>query len=162
MRLYLYLIISGVLLSSACTTKPISDYTQPLSIGDQILTVAIANTPQTQAQGLSGRASMAEHQGMVFDFRNHPLKRPGFWMQGMQFDLDIIWIKKNPETNSGYRVSAVTPQVPHPRTETNDLPLYYPPSDIDLVLEVTAGWTERNKITVGDEVKIDFESGISN
>jgi uncharacterized membrane protein (UPF0127 family) len=34
------------------------------------------------------------------------------------------------------------------------LPRYAPPSEVDMVLEVNSGWSERYKITAGNEIKI--------
>ena len=43
-----------------------------------------------QEQGLSGKSQLAQDQGMLFVFA-----QPGkyyFWMKGMNFSIDIIWI----------------------------------------------------------------------
>jgi uncharacterized membrane protein (UPF0127 family) len=67
-------------------------------------------------------------------------------MKGMKFDLDLIWIKNN-------RVIGITSNVPHPKNENDELPLYPPPSEIDMVLEVASGFSEKNNIAVGDTIR---------
>lgn len=127
-------------------------------MGNKKILVEAADTPQKKQQGLSGREKLNDNQGMLFDFPNDDGARPGFWMKDMLFDLDIIWIKNNPSTSSG-RIISITPNVPAPFKDKGlgikdkHLPLYYPPDEIDQVLEVNAGWSRENEVEVGDEVR---------
>ncbi len=115
--------------------------------------VEIADTPRTEAQGLSDRASMENSQGMLFDFGSDAAVDPAFWMPDMKFNLDMIWIYKN-------KVIGITANVPAPSCQLSavgcqkNLPLYYPPSPVNWVVEVNAGWTAENKIKTGDEVRL--------
>jgi uncharacterized membrane protein (UPF0127 family) len=87
---------------------------------------------------------------MLFDFGDNAEVRPGFWMPDMNFNLDFIWIDQN-------QVVGITPNVPKPSSPdaaTSTLPIYYPPSPVNWVVEVNAGWAEANKIKTGDEVKL--------
>ena len=97
----------------------------------------------------AGRKSMADNQGMLFEFS--PPSQPAFWMKQMNFNLDFIWIKNN-------KIIFITENVPAPVRINSQLrihlPLYYPPSTVDEVLEVNAGWAKKNNIAVGDEVKL--------
>ncbi len=103
-------------------------------------------------QGLSGKTKMADNEGMLFDFGNKE-GTPGFWMKDMKFNLDFIWIDQN-------KIVGITANVPAPvddnglKIRDNDLPTYYPPSVVNQVLEVNSGWTEKNKIKTGDEVRL--------
>lgn len=121
-------------------------YQKPLTIGSKKILVALANRDIEYSQGLSDRGQMEENEGMLFDFVDSGLAAPQFWMKGMKFDLDIIWIKNN-------RIIGIAKNVPHPKTENETLPLYSPPGDIDMVLEVTSGFSEKNNLKIGDEVK---------
>lgn len=67
-------------------------------IGGKKIRVDIADTVVTRTQGLSGRTSLAETDGMLFVFEN--ADRYGFWMKDMNFAIDIIWI--DPEKNIVY------------------------------------------------------------
>lgn len=141
------------------------NYTHKLQAGNQTLAVEIANDSQKMQQGLSGRESMSDNQGMLFDFGNQASATPAFWMKDMKFDLDFIWIQNK-------KIVGITANVPAPienwKLETptlrselrpigvgvGNLPKYYPPSPVDRVLEVNAGWAERNNVKVGDEVNL--------
>lgn len=105
----------------------------------------VAATPRARSQGLSGRGSLASDAGMLFVF-----EQPGphaFWMQGMRFPIDIIWI------NNG-QVVDVALNVPVPDGQP---PLYTPNQFATHVLEVNAGWVAARHITIGSSVTIDFD-----
>lgn len=125
-----------------------------MKIGNQTLMIDIANTEVQRAQGLSNRPTMAENQGMLFDFSGTGSFSPAFWMKDMNFNLDLIWIKNN-------KIIGITPDVPKPienwSLKIGNLPLYYSPAQepIDMVLEVNANWCQKNNIKVGDEIKVD-------
>ena len=105
----------------------------------------IVNTRQTMQTGLSGRSFMKENQGMLFDFGSQK-QTPAFWMKDMKFNLDLIWISDD-------KIIGITSNVPAPINNKN-LPTYFPPSPVNQVLEVSAGWVGRNKIQIGDKIKL--------
>ncbi len=110
-----------------------------LEIRDTSLYVEIADTPEKRRQGLSGRSKMRDDQGMLFIFDNPA--SPGFWMKDMFFSIDMIWIDAN-----GF-VVGITKNIPpdsFPKT-------FEPPSPVLYVLEVNAGWADKNNISVGDK-----------
>lgn len=123
-----------------------------LTVKGTVLAIEFANTEETRRQGLSGRKELAENNGMLFDFRNTGQTRPGFWMKDMQFDLDMIWIQDS-------RVVEITKNVPKPNPGTvlSNLPTYAPSTNIDMVLEVNAGWTDRHAIKTGDAIQLNLE-----
>ncbi|MDP3696965.1 MAG: DUF192 domain-containing protein [Candidatus Taylorbacteria bacterium] len=111
-----------------------------IHINGRALTVEIADEPHEQAQGLSSRESLGQEQGMLFVFQQ-PLV-PSFWMKDMGFALDMLWI------DADGKVIAITKNIsPDTYPET-----FSPPSPILYVLEVNAGWSDRNNIKVGDVV----------
>ncbi len=116
-----------------------------VSIGERLVYyVELADDPAEQSRGLSGRQSLGENQGMLFTF---PAKgRYGFWMHGMQFALDFIWIAGDRIVGAQQNVP-VEPGVATPR-------IYYPPEDVDLVLEINAGEVARQNITVGERIEV--------
>jgi len=120
-------------------------YDIPITVGDASLLVEVVATDETRAQGLSGRDPLTEQQGMLFDFTNTTIRQPSFWMKDMKFNIDIIWIADN-------KIIGITPNVPAP-TSNESLPSYPPPGDITHVLEVIAGWSQRNQIKVGDTIQ---------
>src|SRR3990167_10190204 len=68
----------------APSTDQLADQNQNiLSINGIEITVEIADDPNEQSQGLSGRESLAPDSGMLFVFPQPTM--PGFWMKDMKF-----------------------------------------------------------------------------
>lgn len=118
-----------------------------LQIGSATLKVEIADTQEKRAKGLGGRESLASGSGMLFIF-SAPSKY-SFWMKGLSFPLDFIWIR-------GDKVVNVLQNVPPPTPNQADasLPTYQSDVDIDKVLEVNAGTIQRLNIKAGDTAKL--------
>ncbi len=118
-----------------------------VKIGNNIFDVEIARTAGQQAKGLSFRESLDKNKGMLFDFGKETT--PTFWMMGMKFPLDIIWINNGKIVGINKNVPAPTPGTPE-----TALKLYNAPESIDKVLEINAGICDELGINVGDEVLI--------
>jgi uncharacterized membrane protein (UPF0127 family) len=121
---------------------------QTLGIGDKNIAVEIVNTESSRRKGLGRRESLKEDYGMLFVFDSKPVS-PIFWMKDMLIPLDIIWI-----TNG--KIVQINKSVPAPGPDTPDskldkLTTIYP---VDYVLEVNAGFSEKNNIAVGDTVTL--------
>jgi uncharacterized membrane protein (UPF0127 family) len=105
--------------------------------------VEVADTPQKRAQGLSGRKSLGELEGMLFIFENPDIYR--FWMPDMNFPIDIIWIDED-----GVIVD-ITENAPPLEDKSN--PVWYMPiKPVKYVLEVNSGFSNKYNINVGDKV----------
>ncbi|MFN3487243.1 MAG: nucleotide-binding domain containing protein, partial [Planctomycetota bacterium] len=59
-------------------------------IGRLVIDAEVARTAEERAQGLSGRDSLAEDAGMLFVLEREHV--PSFWMKGMRFPLDFVWV----------------------------------------------------------------------
>jgi uncharacterized membrane protein (UPF0127 family) len=91
----------------------------------------IADTPQAQQQGLSGRTNLPDTYGMLFIF-DEP-SRPGIWMKDMLTSIDIVWLSDTGVVvGIEHNVSPDTYQKVPPD-------VFYPPSPISYALEVRAG-----------------------
>jgi hypothetical protein len=99
----------------------------------------LARTAEARARGLSGRGPLGEGEAMLFLFPEPEF--PGFWMQGMRFDLDLVWIR-------GERVVDVTAFASHREPER----VHRPREAADRVLEVPAGTAARHGWRPGDRV----------
>lgn len=115
------------------------------------MTLEVVNTPPSLAQGLGNRTEIGS-DGMLFVFQKPTAT--SFWMYGMQFDLDMIWIKDE-------IVIDITESVPAPgssgsQTEraNRNLPRYPSPGEVDMVLEVPAGFSREQGILPGDRLLI--------
>lgn len=111
-----------------------------ITIGNQKISAEVVKTPGAHAKGLSGRKSLGENQGMLFIF-DRPDKLT-FWMRGMQFPLDFIWI-------SGNEIRDLSPNVP-----ASYPGLLTPKEEVDKVLEVNAGVINRYNVQIGNKVII--------
>lgn len=120
--------------------------TTRITIRSKTFSVDVAVTPKEKERGLSYLRSMNPDQGMLFVY-DHP-EQFQFWMKGMQFPLDFIWIRDK-------TIVDITKNVPAPKNPTDQLPIYHPAVPVDKVLELPAGTTDRMGITVGDIVEID-------
>jgi uncharacterized membrane protein (UPF0127 family) len=133
---------------SATSSKPapIQNGTT-VSIDGAIFDVDVADTVPKQVQGLSGRSPLKSNEGMLFLFSF--ARNEGFWMYDMKFPLDIVWI-------NGNRIVGVSADVPAPKPgqASSTLPIYYPPSPIDKVLEVNAGTAAKYGFKAGDTISI--------
>ena len=123
-----------------------SNSSSKVVIDDHQINVWVARSNQELSRGLGGVAQMDENQGMIFIFAQHDT-RPSFWMKDMLIPLDMIWINDN-------KVTQIHKDVPPPQSPTDNLPLYTPDQPIDYVLEVNAGFSDRNGIEVGDSVEM--------
>ena len=110
-----------------------------------VVRVELARTAAERTRGLGGHAPLGADEGMLFVFPE--AGRHSFWMKGMTFALDIIWIRDG-------QVVHVLADVPPPRPGTPDseLPIYTPPATADYVLEVSAGFAARWGIQAGSRV----------
>ncbi len=118
-----------------------------LTIGDKKLTVEIADTKEMRSKGLGGRDSLASESGMLFIFPKAD-KYP-FWMKGLQFPLDFVYIR-------GGEIVELLPNIPAPAPGQKDesLAIYLPKEDVDKVLEVSSGTIEKLNLKVGDKIQL--------
>jgi uncharacterized membrane protein (UPF0127 family) len=128
--------VSQTPITSSVSTLPIRE----IKVGEANLTVEVADTDSARQQGLSGRESLPAGRGMLFTFPKPGVY--GFWMKGMKFSLDFIWIKNGAVAQVTTNVPAPTPQSPQPVT-------LRPNSEVDGVIEVPAGWATQNNIQNG-------------
>ncbi len=87
----------------ATTIQGAASDEHPLSVNGQRYAVQFALTPEQLAQGLGGRASLAAGSGMLFLYGRQ--QELCFWMKGMHFAIDIIWL------NSEERITHIEPDV---------------------------------------------------
>jgi uncharacterized membrane protein (UPF0127 family) len=120
--------------------------TTEITVGDVPLTVELAVAPEETSRGLGYRDGLAPGTGMLFVF-DGPAPR-SFWMRGMRFCLDIIWIENGAVQGAA---ESVCPEPPG--TAVADLPSYVSPVPVTYVLEVPAGWLAHYGLGVGTPVE---------
>ena len=116
-------------------------------IGDVGLLTDIADTPEKKSTGLGVRDSMGEGEAMLFPFDVEG--RHSFWMHGMKFPIDIIWL------DSDKTVVHIEHSL-EPCTSF-DCPSYAPDDDALYVLETVAGFSEKRGVVEG--TRAEFQLG---
>jgi uncharacterized membrane protein (UPF0127 family) len=102
----------------------------------------LARRPEEQILGLSNRSALVPGRGMLFLYeRPQPV---GIWMKDMRFSLDILWIREG-------RIVKIEKHAP-PLVPGGAERVYT--ATADLVLEVPAGFADREKIRLGDTARV--------
>ena len=114
--------------------------------GKMTFIVEIANTPLAQTLGLSGRDQLKADKGMLFIFPQQRTQK--FWMKDMLFPIDIVWI-------NGDRVIGFSENIqPEPSKNILNFSIYYPPENVNKVLEINAGAVKKYNLWVGDMINL--------
>ena len=129
-----------ILVTSQIKTLNVNNI-QYVKIAGKTLKVDLATTAKAQEQGLSGRKSLKENEGMLFVFDH--MDKYSFWMKDMNFPLDIIWI-----ADDFHVVYIKKNALPESYPET-----FTPSQDAKYILEVNASFSEKNNLKVGDGVE---------
>ena len=119
--------------------------TANFKIGNSVFRAEVADTLRSRAQGLSDRPSLGENNAMLFTFQIPAAY--SFWMKGMNFPLDIIWMRNG-------KVTGISADVLPPSGKFLDLPTYSPPGEVDAVLEINAGLSAKLGLKPGDSAEI--------
>jgi uncharacterized membrane protein (UPF0127 family) len=104
--------------------------------------VEIAQTPAQLQTGLMNREYLHENTGMLFIFKSE--EKHSFWMKNMSFPIDIIWI------NANLKIVDITNEALPCRVEP--CPTYTPSVPTKYVLEVPAGFAQKNLIETGQSI----------
>lgn len=110
-----------------------------IKISNKEYRVEVVKSFADQAKGLSQRDNMGEIDGMLFEYPDNQIR--SFWMKGMRFDLDIVWINDN-------KIIGITKDVSHVDQNKS----YKSPEECNMVLELPAGEAEKNNLQIGDEI----------
>lgn len=126
-------------------TNPVAQKT--VQIGSQSLSIEVVSTPAEITKGLGERDALGS-DGMLFVMPSREI--PSFWMMGMRFDLDFIWIDGDKVIDITENVSA------EPGANPNQLKTYSPKSPVTHVLEMNAGEVQKRGIKIGDTVRFSY------
>lgn len=144
------LIIIVILLAAAAVFfKPFgpSGAKKTLTVGGAVFEVEVAADAVSRMNGLSGRPSLGEKEGLFFIFPEAGMH--GFWMKDMNFPIDIVWINENKIVGFSENL------LPEPDRTVFTLPIYYPPSEANTVLEINAGAVSKYNLRIGDAVNLE-------
>ena len=116
-------------------------------IGGVAVPVEVAVTPAQRRQGLSDRESLAPGAGMLFIFEAPmPLQ---FWMKGMHFPLDMVWIA------SDCTIGEISQDIPPPPPDAADSEIarISPSGNMQYVLEINGGEAASLGLGIGQPVE---------
>lgn len=113
-------------------------------INGHTIRLELAVTATEKEKGLGYRDSLPANGGMLFVYQNKD--RYGFWMKGMRFPLDFIWI-------TGNTVVDMSQNIPQPVGDTAQPVSLAPSVAADKVIEVNAGDIDRLGVKIGDLVQ---------
>lgn len=130
-------VVASLILLAGCAQS-----TATVSINQTEFTVWVADEVAEQEVGLGDIDSLEPNQGMIFLFPDS--QEHTFWMKGVEYPIDIIWINENKVIGS---VTAYPGSV-----------RYVSPQPVDMVLEVPAGTVATKQIGVGDRVFISLST----
>lgn len=116
-------------------------------IGEAVIKAEVSDTKEKRGKGLGGRESLATDAGMLFVFEKEDFYP--FWMRGLKFPLDFVWIR-------GDKIVDITENVapPQPNQSDDTLPIFQSKEMVDKVLEVNGGTVQRLGIKVGNEIEL--------
>lgn len=137
---------SGTPAPSASDVPDVTFAQTTLRIGEAAsareIDVEVAASGEQIGRGLGYRNALAADAGMIFDL--HSVRTPSFWMKGMRFALDMVWI------DDGKRVAEVTRDVEaQPGASDEQLRLYAPGAPVRYVLELNSGAAARLGVAPG-------------
>ena len=102
--------------------------------------VELANSPQSQRQGLAGRDHLAQDGGMLFVWPKPTMAT--MWMKGCEIPLDVLFFDHNKRL-----INSHTMAVPSPSQPDQYLPRYSSDKPAQYALEVAGGTVGRLGIT---------------
>lgn len=121
-----------------------------VTVGHDTLIAEIADSDALRQRGLGYRDGLAPGTAMLFVFGGPSVHT--FWMKGMRFCLDIVWIE------TGTIRGAAENACPVPGASDVDLPRYPSPEPVTYVLEVPGGWLAAHGYGKDTPVTIQFPS----
>ncbi len=115
-----------------------------IEVGGKPLVVEVADSPSQWQKGLMGRTELPDGAGMLFIY---PDSRPrNFWMRNTSIPLSIGFF------DSEGNLFAMLDMAPY----TQDQTLYSSGDAAQFALEVPQGWFERNEITLGSRLSMEY------
>ena len=154
----IYGLFLTLLLAGCVTTAPVSSQTQaaenqgqklPITatttIGQEVIELEVAKTPEQQEIGLMFRTDLAKNRGMIFLFS--PPRVTRFWMKNTLIPLDMIFLREG-------MIQSISASVPP--CKRDPCPSYGPFVEIDQVVELASGRAKELGLKKGDHLKVEF------
>jgi uncharacterized membrane protein (UPF0127 family) len=138
-KLLASLVIASVITLICCIAFFTRSTQDTLTVNDHTYHLQVVSTETAMEKGLGGREYMPSGEGMLFDMGRN--MEQCYWMKGMRFPLDIIWV------NDDYQVTHI---------ERSLEPASYPKrycGDGRYVIELNAGQSDVAGIKLGQSLR---------
>ncbi len=130
-----------IIMIGAVSASAIYTNARILRVDGQLYRLRVADTSTERELGLGGASNMSDSKGMLFVLDQPEIAC--FWMKGMHFSLDMIWLDSQKQVIQ-------TAEHVSPRT----YPVAFcPPNDAKYVIELAAGQVDTAEITIGQTLK---------
>lgn len=115
-------------------------------LGEQV-NLLIANNLLEQKKGLSNtQVASLGADGMLFVFADKQQRT--FWMNQMNYNLDVLWIADN-------KIMKIDRNVPAPKSGEEPAKMYSRPFEVNMVIELPAGGVDKFGFVEGQVVEIE-------
>ena len=130
------------------TASPNEDGEHAIWVGDTRFKAELAISPDEKSLGLGFRDNLPQDTGMIFLY--HDPATYSFWMRGMEFPLDFLWI------GPACTIVDISQNVGEPasNTPTYQLDLVTPTAPALHVLEINAGLSATLGIKIDQPVRL--------
>lgn len=138
-----------LLLASGASATPAKGTTPAVELHGQRFSVEFATDNASREHGLMMRNTLAQDHSMLFVFSYQAPQV--FWMKNTLIPLDILYFDTDRRL--------VSMQLNVPPCKADPCPIYPSNAPARYVLELSAGTAHRIGVQVGDELKIDGDTG---
>lgn len=143
----IFILFASIFLSSIIFTYFLETQKPYVSINGHFFNTEIARSTEQKQLGLAKYNKIAQDFGMLFIFDKKDYY--GFWMKGMKFSIDIIFIRNN-------KITTIFKNVDFPKNVNTKLKSYKPDIASDMVFEINASLSDKYNFKKGDSVKINY------
>ena len=140
-KIFIFLVVALFVIFLFVIYKIIFEKNKLCFAENKCVDVEIADELSERQMGLMSVEKLDENEGMFFIFENSD--KHSFWMKNTLIPLDIIWIGEELEVVD---IQSSTPCIEEPCA------VYSPAKEARYVLEVNYGFTEKEKIKIGDRI----------
>jgi uncharacterized membrane protein (UPF0127 family) len=141
-----YIFFLAVIASPLVARAEVHFKKNKLKLGSFLMDVEIAETPEQLERGLMYRASLSDHEGMLFIYQKEA--RLSFWMKNTFIPLSIGFFNANKELVDIQEMEPVTSEM------QTHLPTYESRGAAQFALEVNKGWFQKHHIQLKTKFQI--------
>lgn len=143
MALFLVILIVFILIWLICGTEKNNMEQKLISINNIKISIETAVNALEQANGLSGRRELCQNCAMYFAYDDYKIRN--FWMNKMNFPIDILWLKDGEVVGFQENIQ--------PFADNGEIGRMKSSGQVNGALELNAGFISGNNIKIGDNIE---------